>query len=274
MKTLPDNSVDLILADLPYGTTGLDIDRPIPLSELWVEYRRILRKPHGNIVLFGSQPFTSKLVNSADDIFRHALVWEKNKATGFQHASAKPMKRHEDILVFSFGVNISERRTARRATYNPQGVVEVTKKAQGVSNVAFLAKAIRGHEKGTEFEGLTNCPDTILRFPKDKRLKGEVVHPFAKPLALLEYLIRTYSNEGEVVLDNTMGSGSTGVAALNTGRRFIGIEKDQKWFEVARGRIEAWHGAKAPSIAAIPFISKARMSDITIFQGDCLGVMP
>ena len=273
MKALPDDSVDLILADLPYGTTGLGIDRRLPLDELWAEYRRVLKKPHGNIVLFGSQPFTSMLVNSAPDIFRHSLVWEKNKATGFQHASAKPLKRHEDILVFSYGVNISEKRTGKRATYNPQGAIKVTKKAQGLSDVSFLAKAIRGHEKGTEFEGLTNCPDSIIRFPKDKRSKGETVHPFAKPVALLEYLILTYSNEGEVVLDNTMGSGSAGVAALNTGRRFIGIEKDDEWFEVARERIETARRADEQPIVPIPCAPKVRTDDTTIYQGDCLEVM-
>lgn len=273
MKTLPDNSVDLILADLPYGTTGLGIDRRLPLDELWAEYRRVLKKPHGNIVLFGSQPFTSMLVNSAPDIFRHSLVWEKNKATGFQHASAKPLKRHEDILVFSYGVNISEKRTEKRATYNPQGAIKVVKKAQGLSDVRFLAKAIRGHEKGTEFEGLTNCPDSILRFPKSASTMGKKAHPFAKPAALLEYLIRTYSNEGEVVLDNTMGSGSAGVAALNTGRRFIGIEMDDEWFEVARERIEATRCVEEQPVAPIPCAPKVRTDDTTIYQGDCLEVM-
>ena len=273
MKTLPDDSVDLILADLPYGTTGLNIDRPLPLDELWPEYRRIIKKPHGNIVLFGSQPFTSRLVNSAEDIFRHALVWEKNKATGFQLASAKPMKRHEDIVVFSFGVNVSEKRTQQRATYNPQGVIKVTKKGRGVSDIAFLKNARRGLPAGIEYEGLTNCPDDILRFPKDKRVKGEVTHPFAKPVAHLEYLIRTYSNAGEVVLDNTMGSGSTGLAALSTGRQFIGIEKDQKWFKVASQRLEALRRPAESYIAPGLCIPKMQTGDATIYQGDCLEVM-
>jgi DNA modification methylase len=276
MKTLPDDSVDLILADLPYGTTGLNIDRPLPLDELWAEYRRIIKKPHGNIVLFGSQPFTSKLVNSAEDIFRHSLVWEKNKPTGFQHASAKPLKRHEDILVFSCGVNISEKRTKRRATYNPQGVIQVTKKAQGVSKVTYLSKAVRGHTAGADYVGLTNCPDDIIRIGKDKRVKGKETHPFAKPVALLEYLIRTYSNAGEVVLDNTMGSGSTGVAALNTGRQFIGIEMNAKWFDVARQRIETERSANGRATARIPCVPIApiaQTSDSTIYQGDCLEVM-
>lgn len=273
MKAIPDNSVDLVLADLPYGTTGLDIDNPIALDPLWAEYRRIIKKPHGNIVLFGSQPFTSKLVNSAEDIFRYALVWEKNKPTGFQHASAKPLKRHEDILVFSYGVNISEKRTERRATYNPQGVIQVTKKAQGVSKVAFLSKAIRGHAAGADYVSLTNCPDDIIRIGKDKRVKGKETHPFAKPVALLEYLIRTYSNAGEVVLDNTMGSGSTGLAALRTGRQFIGIEKDQKWFEVASQRIETLRRPTESSVAPSPCIPKMQTGEATIYHGDCLEVM-
>jgi DNA modification methylase len=237
MKSIPDGSVDLILADLPYATTGLEIDKAIPLNELWAEYRRVIRKPTGNIVLFGSQPFTTDLISAARDIFRYATVWEKNRSTGFQHAASKPLKQHEDILLFSYGVNISAKRTAKRATYNPQGVIPIKRKAQGVKPVNYLKNAVCGYAEGHEFVGLSNCPTDILRFPKDGVAKGEIVHPFAKPVALLEYLIRTYSNPGDLVLDNTMGSGSTCIAAMGTGRKSIGIEQDEHWFCYARERV-------------------------------------
>lgn len=238
MKSIPDGSVDLILADLPYATTGLDIDKAIPLNELWAEYRRVIRKPTGNIVLFGSQPFTTDLVSAARDIFRYATVWEKNRSTGFQHAAAKPLKKHEDILLFSYGVNISAKRAEKqRATYNPQGVIPMKRKAKGVKPVNYLKNAVCGHPEGHEYIGLSNCPIDVLRFPKDGVAKGEIVHPFAKPVALLEYLIRTYSNPGELVLDNTMGSGSTCIAAMGTGRKSIGIEQDENWFCYARERV-------------------------------------
>lgn len=272
MKTLPDDSVDLILADLPYGTTRLEIDDPLPLDELWREYRRILRKPHGNIVLFGSQPFTTALINSAPDIFRYAMVWEKNSSTGFQHADAKPLKIHEDILVFSYGVNISAKRTKRRATYNDQQAVPVKRKATGQTKVSYLSKAIRGHPAGHEFVGLTNCQTSILRFAKDAK-KGKNAHPFAKPVGLLDRLIQTYSNPGEVVLDNTMGSGSTCVAAMKAGRKSIGIEIDQEWFEVAQERIELVRQKVCSNATVRACLPQFSLLHADIYQGDCLEVM-
>ena len=273
MKTIPDNSVHLILADLPYGTTRLSIDMPLALDELWSEYRRILCKPHGNIVLFGSQPFTTALINAAPDMFRYALVWDKNTSTGFQHASAKPLKKHEDILVFSFGVNISEKRTKRRATYNDQQAVPVKRIAKARTKVNYLPNAFRGHLEGHEYVGLKNCQTSILNFPKKKAKSGEIAHPFEKPHTLLEHLIRTYSNEGETVLDNTMGGGGTCIAAMHSGRHSIGIEKDKHWFDYAKKRIEHEHTAITPIAEAKPILPLYKTATETIYQGDCLEVM-
>lgn len=272
MKSIPEGSVDLILADLPYGTTRLKIDQRLSLDELWTEYRRII-KPTGNIVLFGSQPFSSLLVSSAPDLFRYAMVWEKNKPTGHQHANDKPLKWHEDILVFSPGVNISAKRSARRATYNPQGAIQVVRKGRGLTKVNYLGNAVRGSEEGEEFLGITNCPKDILTFPKDCVGKGEKAHPFTKPVPLLEYLIRTFSNPGEVVLDNTMGSGSTCIAAMNTGRRSIGIELDKEWFEFAAARVEQAFQATNVEVAIKPIIPISKSCQSEIYQGDCLKVM-
>jgi site-specific DNA-methyltransferase (adenine-specific) len=140
-------------------------------------------------------------------------------------------------------VNISAKRTKKRATYNPQGVMPVRRKAKGVTPLSYLSKAVRGYAEGYEFTGLTNCPTDILRFPKETGAKGDKAHPFAKPVALLEHLIRTYSNPDDLVLDNTMGGGSTCLAAMNTARRSIGIEIDREWFELACQRID--EGARA-----------------------------
>jgi site-specific DNA-methyltransferase (adenine-specific) len=252
MRTLADDSVDLILADLPYGTTHLSIDERLNLDELWSEYRRILRKPHGNIVLFASQPFTTVLINAAPDIFRYSLVWHKNSSTGFQHAGSKPLKKHEDILVFSYGVNISGKRTKRRATYNDQQAVPIVRKAKGRTNVTYLKKAIRGYPAGHEYIGMKGCQTSILHFPKDSATTGEQVHPFAKPVALLDHLIRTYSHPGEVVLDNTMGSGSTCIAAMNAGRQSIGVEKNDDWYRVAVRRIQKAHDDLLPVVPIRP----------------------
>lgn len=216
MAGIPDASVDLILCDLPYGTTQNKWDSIIPLDALWSEYRRICR---GAIVLTASQPFTSALTMSRADWFRHAWVWEKSAATGHLNAKRMPMKLHEDVLVFS----------KAPATYNPQGLVpfnKVTKRGGNGGNFG-----VSGAENFQEF---TNYPRSILRFPSDSK----TVHPTQKPVALMEYLIRTYSNEGDTVMDNCMGSGTTGVACKNTGRRFIGIERDAEYFEIARKRIE------------------------------------
>lgn len=216
MKDIPDASVDLILCDLPYGTTQNKWDSVIPFAELWSEYRRIAR---GAIVLTASQPFTSALVMSRPDWFRYSWVWEKSTATGHLNAKRMPMKSHEDVLVFSMAP----------APYNPQGIKPFNRRVSRGGNGSNFGAS------GTEnFQEYTNYPRSILRFPGDSKH----VHPTQKPVALMEYLIRTYTNEGAMVLDNCMGSGTTGVACVNTGRRFIGIEKDERYFQIAKERIE------------------------------------
>lgn len=215
MGEIPDQSVDLVLADLPYGTTQNRWDSIIPLQPLWEAYRRVCK---GAVVLTASQPFTSLLVASNLDAFRYAWVWEKGAATGHLNAKRMPMKLHEDVLVFGGSI------------YNPQALQpygKVTKRGNNGTNFGV---------SGTEnFQEWTNYPRSILRFPAE----GKSVHPTQKPVALMEYLIRTYTNEGDTVLDNTMGSGTTGVACVNANRQFIGIERDEAYFTVAKKRIES-----------------------------------
>jgi site-specific DNA-methyltransferase (adenine-specific) len=217
MKEIPDGSVDMVLCDLPYGTTQNKWDSVIPLEPLWREYRRVC-KPNAAIVLTASQPFTSALGASNLAGLRYAWVWEKNAATGHLNAKRMPMKLHEDILVFSDAPH----------AYYPQGLQMLGKIVRRGNNGGNFGKS------GTEnFQEWTNYPRSILRFASD----SGAVHPTQKPVALMEYLIRTYTNEGETVLDNTMGSGTTGVACVRTGRNFIGIERDERYFQIASDRI-------------------------------------
>lgn len=216
MKLIPDGSVDMVLCDLPYGTTQNKWDAVIPFDQLWVEYHRICK---GAIVLTSSQPFTSIMVASNLSDFKYSWVWEKSAATGHLNAKRMPMKLHEDINVFCKG----------SAPYNPQDLQPFNKTVRRGSNGSNFGDS--GNENFQEF---TNYPRSILRYQTDPK----PVHPTQKPVALMEYLIRTYTNEGDTVLDNTMGSGTTGIAAANTGRKFIGIERDDKYFAIAQKRIE------------------------------------
>ena len=220
MSSIPDGSVDAIICDLPYGTTACKWDTVIPFDPLWAHYKRVI-KPNGAIVLFGSQPFTSALVMSNPKWFKYEWVWRKPKGTGHLNAKNQPMRDKEDILVFCAG----------KSAYNPQLSAGACFKNKRGSNAGAYGK----HEA-------INYENSGFRYPKQV-IEFDVVgrgtlHPTQKPVALLEYLIRTYTNEGETVLDNTMGSGTTGVACMNTGRNFIGIEKDVGYFEIARNRIE------------------------------------
>lgn len=271
MRNIPDGSVDLVLADLPYGTTGLSIDHCVPMKPLWNEYRRII-KPTGNIVLFAAQPFANDLINAGRDLFKYDLVWKKQVATGFQFARHKPLKSHELILVFSPGTNASTARSARRATFNPQGAVEVERVNRTRTDISYLSNA--SHPKiNKPYRGLSNCPRSVLEFDKRKGNKNQKSHPFSKPIDLLENLIRTYSNAGEVVLDNTMGGGSTCVAAMNTGRRAIGIEMDRGWFEFASARVESAMPSAMSDVESKPIVPISQSPQSEIYQGDCLEVM-
>lgn len=229
MPGLPEASVDLILCDLPYGTTHNKWDSVLPLPELWAEYNRLL-KPNGAAVLFAAQPFATALIQSNRRAFRYEWIWTKSQATGHFNARKMPMRAHELILVFYKKLPI----------YNPQ-------MRQGYEPYVRHKKA--GSPAGTVYRSYggkhndhVSASDTGERYPVDVlHYKGEYgQHPTQKPVALLEYLVRTYTNPGGVILDNCMGSGSTGVAVVRAGegRRFIGIEQDDKYFCTAKQRIE------------------------------------
>jgi site-specific DNA-methyltransferase (adenine-specific) len=233
MKILPDESVDCVICDPPYGTTSLSWDSVIPLQELWTELKRI-RKANSPIVMFASQPFTTTLINSNINEFKYCLVWEKSKAANFQQAPNMPLKKHEDIVVFSDGVVGHKVQTDRRMTYNPQGVVEVDRfiKRDKIDDPHGYYRE-NGIYKGYK-QTVSNYPSSILKFGNSHNPN----HPTQKPIDLMEFLVNTYSNEGEVVLDFTMGSGSTGVAAVKNNRKFIGIELEKTYFDIAKKRIE------------------------------------
>ena len=256
MRSIEEHSIDLILCDLPYGTTDrkgseskknagsrlLKWDTVIPLDKLWLEYKRVL-KPRGAVVLTADQPFTSKLILSNVEWFKYEWIWKKKKTTGFLLANYRPMKQTEDVVVFSPAGAAAASKNGKNMTYNPQGLIE--KRVKKKNNPKRLGKFLHNpkfmgennkllHE--TEYEQkYTNYPSEIIEFGLDKN----VVHPTQKPVALMEYLIKTYSNENETVLDNCMGSGTTGVACVNTNRNFIGIERDEEYFNLAKSRIDA-----------------------------------
>ena len=220
MKDIPDGSIDMILCDLPYGTTACKWDTVIPFEPLWEQYKRII-KQNGAIVLFGSEPFSTLLRYSNLKMFRYDWVWEKEQGANFMLCKYQPYKVHEIISVFS----------KRTHVYNPQ----MTEGKPYISGKGTSGEITRNVTKiQTKNEGL-RFPRSIQRFNTDKN-KGSL-HPTQKPVALLEYLIKTYTNHGETVLDNCMGSGSTGVACANTGRRFIGMEMDDNYFLKASERI-------------------------------------
>lgn len=224
MKDVRDQSIDLILCDLPYGTTQNKWDSVIPFADLWAAYNRICR---GAIVLTAAQPFTSALIMSNVDNFKYQWVWVKTQSRGHLNAYKMPMRKHEDVCVFY----------CKQPTYNPQ----ITKKA---------TKDIRKHSKSGPTDNYSNFDGDQSKNRKiaiDEKLPEDVivfanqqrgVHPTQKPVALMEYLIKTYTNEGDTVLDNCMGSGTTGVACVNTGRNFIGMEQEFKYFRIARQRIK------------------------------------
>lgn len=221
MPLLPSASVDMVLADLPYGTTNCKWDSPIDLQRLWAEYRRLCRGP---VVLFAQTPFDKVLGVSNIAQLRYEWIWEKGNATGHLNANRAPMKAHENILVFSVGTHI----------YNPQmtsGHVRKVSTKKRRENCPVYNE----HDR-TPYDSTERYPRDVLQFSSDKQRGGK--HPTQKPLALCEYLIRTYSNPGDVILDNVMGSGTTGHAAANTGRNFVGIESDAKYFQMAQARLE------------------------------------
>ena len=252
MKKIPDKSVDMVLCDLPYEVTALKWDKIIPLEKLWEQYERII-KDNGAIVLTATQPFTSKLVMSNPKFFKYEWIWEKQKANNFMGAKYQPLKYHENVLVFGKG----------RVNYHPQKykvleieeIMEMNKKEltnlmktrdydrfgkidrrktfnENISNKEYL---------GTKIKRGARAKDTGYRNPKsvlkiNKEVNG-LIHPTQKPVALFEYLIKTYTNENETVLDNCMGSGTTAIACINTNRNYIGFELDEEYYNLANERI-------------------------------------
>jgi site-specific DNA-methyltransferase (adenine-specific) len=221
MKSIPDGSVDMVLMDPPYGTTACKWDSVIPLESMWEQLKRII-KPNGAIVMTASQPFTTTLIASNMKMFKYCWVWEKTMATGGLLAKSRPMKAHEDISVFY----------NKQPTYNQQrGDGEAYSRKEGVKKGSVIGDKEGGYV--TKSNG-GRCPRSVVKIANPN---AGSLHPTQKPVALMEYLIKTYTNEGETVLDFTMGSGTTGVACVNTGRKFIGIELDEDYFEIAKSRI-------------------------------------
>lgn len=212
--------VDAIICDPPYGTTACEWDKILDFNEMWPRLLKLI-KPTGSIVLFGAQPFTAKLINSKSDLFRYEYIWEKSRATNFLNAKKMPMRKHENILVFY----------QKLCTYNPQGLIEVNQQIKGKRKKSGVYRETSSNDY---IKTHANYPHSILKFPS----LSNGVHPTQKPLDLMEFLVKTYTNEGETVLDFAMGSGSTGVAAVKNNRNFIGIELDKKYFEISKKRIE------------------------------------
>ena len=213
--------VDCVLTDPPYGTTACKWDEIISFDEMWKKLNKLI-KPNGATVLFSSQPFTSRLICSNIKNFKYTWYWIKNIKGNYLNAKRQPLRQVEDIVVFN------------KHNYYPQGITKCNK----ISTRGFAAKTTNQGYSDTWFQENTNYPSNILYYNLDK----DKYHPTQKPIALLEYLIKTYTNESETVLDFTMGSGSTGVACINTNRNFIGIEKEEKYFNIAKERIKTAYG--------------------------------
>ena len=241
MAKLKDQSVDLILCDLPYGTTDCLWDTIIPFEPLWEQYRRIV-KPNAAIVLTSSQPFSTDLINSNRKEFKYSIIWNKKFAANFSQVKFAPLKIHEDILIFCKNGKLSK--------YIPQMSKRDTiiKSGGNKNSEAISSKSGNNFEKKIYDE---KFPMSIIDI--SNRGEGDRgFHPTQKPVALMEYLIKTYSDEGDVVMDNCMGSGTTGVACVNTNRKFIGIEQEEKYFEISKMRIEE---AQNKSTTAESFVS-------------------
>ena len=217
LPLIPDKSVQLILADLPYGVTKNKWDSIIPLKELWLEYNRII-SDNGMILLHSQQPFTTELILNSNGLFKYSLIWDKVGTVGFQLAKKQPLRRHEDILCFY----------KKQPTYNPVMIERGKVRKKGGSKVD---NGNYGDLRSSESENNLYYPTSILEF--SNAVKIGKVHPTEKPLPLAKYLIQTYSNENDMVLDNTMGVGTTCLAAKELNRKFIGIEKEPKYYEIA-----------------------------------------
>ena len=227
MEQIPTQSIDMILCDLPYEGTRNQWDKMLPCDKLWESYKRII-KPNGVIALTATQPFASYLISSNLDMFRYDLIWQKNKVTGFLNANKMPLRQHESILIFY----------QKLPTYNPQ-------KSQGHKPVNSFTKMSDGSNYGKTSKGFKGGgqtdrhPTSILKFPVVNNDSQDKCHPTQKPIALFEYLIKTFTNENEIVLDNCIGSGTTAIAAIKSSRRFIGIDNNEDYCQIAKERIQS-----------------------------------
>lgn len=246
MPHIPDASVDMVLADLPYGTTACAWDTVIPFDALWSHYWRIA-KPNAPIVLTASQPFTTSLIGSQMDHFKYEWIWEKTMASGFALAKNRPLKAHENVLIFSRGTTVHASQSVNRMNYFPQ--MEDGK--------PYVKKKVKQDTK-TSMGLRPSTPDVLLQVNNGSRYPRSVIdvpnpnnaniHPTQKPVALFEYLIKTYTNPGDLVLDNCSGSGTTAIAAQTSGRRWLCIEKDPIYYLASCGRVHA--AVNAASVAA------------------------
>lgn len=223
MNNIKDHSIDLIICDLPYGVTKNKWDIVIPFGKLWEHYDRII-KENGAILLFGTQPFTTLMISSNMKQFRYCLVWEKNKFSDFLNAKRKPMKTHEDICVFY----------KKQPTYNIQYWYSTPYERWNTQEAVDKQTNYGKHKNNIAKSNGERLPTTVLKFNRVER----PIHPTQKPTDLLEWLIKSYSNEGDTILDNCMGVGSTGLACQNTNRRFIGIELDPEYFKISKDRLK------------------------------------
>ena len=224
MKDIPSGSIDMVLADPPYGTTACKWDTVIPFEPMWEQLKRVIKK-NGAIVMTASQPFTSALIMSNIKMFKYCWVWAKTRKTGFPNAKRQPLRNIEDVVVFY----------DKQATYNPQGITRIDKNIfrDKPKNDTVNAGENDGSLCGNYIQEFTGYPNQVLQV----KSTGNTIHPTQKPVALMEYLIKTYTNEGETVLDFTMGSGTTLLAAKNIGRKAIGIELDKAYCDIGVKRL-------------------------------------
>ena len=231
MWGIPDGSVDMVLADLPYGTTACSWDSIIPFDQLWFHYKRIV-KDRGVVVLFGSEPFSSALRMSNLDMYKYDWKWVKTKVSGFTNAKNKPLNTYEDIIVFSFGVCANGGKIMMK--YNPQDLIKIDKQMDGTRKKGDEHKLYRKNNEKKYVQEFTNYPKNIINIKSESK----TAHPTQKPISLFEYLIKTYTNENDLILDNTAGSGTTAIAAINTNRRYILMEKEPEYYEIILKRID------------------------------------
>lgn len=224
-KFVDDKSVDMIFCDLPYGTTRNKWDSVIPLDKLWSEYERVI-KDNGAIVLFSAEPFTSVLVSSNPKLYRYDLIWDKKLSSGFLNSKRMPLRRHEQIIVFY----------KKLPTYNPQMETRGKVRKKGITTETGKHTTNYGKFKNTVSENNTYYPTSILEFSNANR--SEKVHPTQKPLSLIEYMIKTYTNEGDLILDNTCGSGTTLLGSAKLNRNYIGMEKDKNYYKITLDRLK------------------------------------